>query len=294
VTGTPLDAADLLVLGSAWVAFAGIAVLARGFPYRAPEPAWSPAAEQLSRERAPLYDFVQRLRVRLRVSYLDLGQGTSALVGRNLTLSLRGFALFIQGMLVMMLVMFIPMSGALQEAPESSLFFSMMPGLFVSLMLPMFVSSPLMEGRGLLLVRLAPLRPAQAFAGYAGTAMLLVAIWSAVIGGIALAAGAPFGHAALAFLYIVSAGALSAAWAFLAATLPIPRGMAGISPQAAGAAASMWMLPAMFLLMTELLVVLLAFEGILVMTGALVALNLGVAALVTIAGLAAFRVPPKV
>ncbi len=168
-----------------------------------------------------------------------------------------------------------------------------MPGMFVSILLPMSVSSPLSERGGLALVRLAPLRPAQAYAGYVGTAVLLVTLWSAVIGAAALVAGAPLVQAAVAFLYIVSAGALSAAWAFLAATLPIPRGMTSISPQAAGAAASLWMLPAMLLLMTELLVVLLAFERVLAMTGALVALNLSLAALVTVAGLAAFRVPPK-
>jgi len=251
--GFPLGAPELLVIGLTWAAFGLLAVLALRWPYEINEgdgiPV-GPTAGGLSVERAPTPGFLRHLAIRLRFRYVDFGGGVRALLGRNLTLSMRSPHLLIN----VMTAGFVVLLGALLLiSPGRRVSIApLIMGMIVAMVAPLGSPSPAMEVGQLDLIRLLPFRPRDLFSGYVALPAAYVAAWSAVIGVVAIVTGIPVVLALLLFGAFGSMGLAAASLAFLAGSLPIPSALRSAAMESP-VTFSPWLFPAFLIVMIEII-----------------------------------------
>ncbi|TLZ73151.1 MAG: hypothetical protein E6K10_00945 [Methanobacteriota archaeon] len=296
--GIPLNSAEVFVLALFWIAFLGLAATALGWPYDVYEDSGTrsvPAAGGFSRERPAPSGFWHDLGLRLRVRYIDLGSGGPALLGRNLTVSLRGPNLLVQVMMIGMLVFIaVPLAFSGGSFWLRFTFPVIMAGFFSgSLGAAMGVART--EGVQGDLVRLLPLTGPDVYFAFMAPTLLWTMVWATlVVLEIAFSGATPL-LVFLGFATIVSIGVWTASWSFFAgAVLP----SAPPSPDGSFPTGSGWVFLAMvstFVVMIEMLpLIIVSREGSAAsLFGIVAAANLALGSVSALGGIALIRRPPN-
>jgi len=291
--GLPLGTPEVLVIGLTWAAFVFLAFLALRWAYEmhgGDGVGVARAADGLSIERAPTAGILRQIAVRLRFRYLDLGSGVRALLGRNLSLSMRSqyavFNVMTTSLVAVLGVVFLTSHGGRVSIGP------LVIGMIVAMIAPFGSPSPAMDVGQLDLIRLLPLRARDVFLGYVTLPMTSAAVWSAVIGVVALATGAPFALALLLFSAFGSMGLATATLGFFAGTLPIPASLRSSATES-GVTISPWLFPSVFIVVIEInpMVFTWGTPSAYPLLGFLVPVNMLLFALLSIAGIARFGRP---
>jgi len=252
----PLETADVLAISLGWVLFAALLFVAHEWPSEVYEDFGGlrmRSHEALSRERAPRSEILRRIALRLRARYRDVGSGMWAVVGRNLTASLRFpyvlFNVFWAGIILFAVgpLGFTAVPGDPDAAGTIVLF-----GTMLTAMMPIMTISPSTEVPQLETVRLLPLRPSQVIAAYLITGAFIPMALALVVGLLSgfVASSAVLGL--LGFGVVASAALASLSWAVLAGTFGMPQSFGDVGLRQGAVGFSPWIIPVL---------VLVPFEG---------------------------------
>lgn len=297
VMGFPMDAIDIVEIALGWTAFLLLAVVAQSFPYQVFEDYGTSRMRTggpLSRERGGGPPSVQRLRVRLRVSYKDLGPGARALVGRNLTLYLRGASLIMGVVVLVLTILFLGALLASGPVGVAGAFIVMLPTIMALALVPMFAPTPANEGAGVDMVRLLPLTPGQIWLGYLLPILTLQSGWATLSAILAAVGRMSLGFSVTLWVFVVSLG-----WVVTSATILVgvrtkPRASPGMEP-APNRPFNPWSLATMYPALFEVMAILVLSIDVVNMTAfiSLTVVNVIVGVVAAVAGLNALSGPPR-
>lgn len=222
--GFPLQLADLLGLGAGWFVFAALVVVAHEWPYTFFEDlggTHNRPRDALSREQASASALLHRIALRLRRPYRDVGQGSWALVGKNFTAMGRipyvlGPLAFLGAALLLALPLIAPGSNRDTESGFIVAF-----GALLGVMCQAVVLAPSGDPAQTEQIRLLPLTPWRFVAAQASSGGILGLAWAALTAGLAAAADASWSTFGVAFVVVLSVGAVAVSWAVLSGTIPV-------------------------------------------------------------------------